>query len=96
MSLQLAKDQQLSLNPAQISGCCGRLMCCLVYEHDTYVQARRRFPREGRVLRTARGEERVVSVDIWSETVSLKDPAGNQRTVALAELKAEFTDPAAN
>ncbi len=37
VSLQLAKDQRLSLNPAQISGCCGRLMCCLMYEHNTYV-----------------------------------------------------------
>ncbi|MGD8281489.1 MAG: regulatory iron-sulfur-containing complex subunit RicT, partial [Gemmatimonadota bacterium] len=45
VSLQLAKDQRLSLNPAQISGCCGRLMCCLMYEHRTYVEARRRFPR---------------------------------------------------
>jgi cell fate regulator YaaT (PSP1 superfamily) len=48
VSLQLAKDQRLSLNPAQISGCCGRLMCCLTYEHDAYVQARKRFPREGK------------------------------------------------
>ncbi|SVB23707.1 uncharacterized protein METZ01_LOCUS176561, partial [marine metagenome] len=37
VSLQLAKDQNLSLNPAQISGCCGRLMCCLMFEHKTYV-----------------------------------------------------------
>jgi cell fate regulator YaaT (PSP1 superfamily) len=44
VSLQLAKDQRLSLNPAQISGCCGRLMCCLMYEHDTYVQARGASP----------------------------------------------------
>ncbi|MDX1494667.1 MAG: regulatory iron-sulfur-containing complex subunit RicT, partial [Longimicrobiales bacterium] len=69
VSLQLAKDQRLSLNPAQISGCCGRLMCCLMYEHNTYVQARRRFPKEGKILRTDRGEEKVVGVDIWRETV---------------------------
>ena len=55
VSLQLAKDQRLSLNPAQISGCCGRLMCCLMYEHETYVEARQRFPREGKTLRTAQG-----------------------------------------
>jgi cell fate regulator YaaT (PSP1 superfamily) len=89
VSLQLAKDQRLSLNPAQISGCCGRLMCCLMYEHRTYVEARRRFPREGRVLRTARGEEQVVSVDIFGDSVVLKDPAGARRTVALQDLKAE-------
>ncbi len=89
VSLQLAKDQNLSLNPAQISGCCGRLMCCLMYEHDTYIQARRRFPREGRTIRTARGEERVISVDIWGERVTLRAEDGERRTVELDELKRE-------
>jgi cell fate regulator YaaT (PSP1 superfamily) len=89
ISLQLAKDQRLSLNPAQISGCCGRLMCCLMYEHRTYVEARRRFPREGRTLRTARGEEKVIGVDILQELVTMRDADGNRRTVALEDLKQE-------
>lgn len=89
VSLQLAKDQGLSLNPAQISGCCGRLMCCLMYEHQTYVQARRRFPREGRTLRTSRGEEKVLQVDIWGERITLRDANGERRRVSLEELKAE-------
>ena len=90
VSLQLAKDQRLSLNPAQISGCCGRLMCCLTYEHESYVQARKRFPREGKTLVTAKGREKVISVDIWRERVLLKDEDGNRRTVELAELKGEL------
>ena len=89
VSLQLAKDQRLSLNPAQISGCCGRLMCCLTYEHAAYVEARKRFPREGKWLNTARGRERVVAVDIWRERVMLKDEDGERRNVPLAELKSE-------
>jgi cell fate regulator YaaT (PSP1 superfamily) len=89
VSLQLAKDQRLSLNPAQISGCCGRLMCCLVYEHQTYVEARRRFPREGRTLRTGLGPEKVVSVDIWRERVVLKGQEGERRTLSLNELRIE-------
>lgn len=89
VSLQLAKDQRLSLNPAQISGCCGRLMCCLMYEHRTYVEARRRFPREGRTVRTTRGEERVVAVDIWRDTVSLRGGDGERRILSLEELKTE-------
>ena len=93
VSLQLAKDQRLSLNPAQISGCCGRLMCCLMYEHRTYVEARRRFPREGRLVRTGRGKEKVVAVDIWNDTVSLRDSEGERRIVALSELKAEVGHP---
>jgi cell fate regulator YaaT (PSP1 superfamily) len=89
VSLQLAKHQRLSLNPAQISGCCGRLMCCLTYEHQTYVEARRRFPREGRSLRTAKGLEKVMSVDIWRERVVLKDEEGSRRSVTLTELRQE-------
>jgi len=89
VSLQLAKDQRLSLNPAQISGCCGRLMCCLMYEHRTYVEARRRFPREGKVLRTSRGEEKVVGLDIWKDTVTLREHGGERRTLTLEALKEE-------
>jgi cell fate regulator YaaT (PSP1 superfamily) len=89
VSLQLAKDQRLSLNPAQISGCCGRLMCCLTYEHAAYVDARKRFPREGKWLNTARGRERVVAVDIWRERVVVKDEQGERRTLELAELRSE-------
>ncbi|CAN5763550.1 stage 0 sporulation family protein [soil metagenome] len=91
VSLQLAKDQRLSLNPAQISGCCGRLMCCLTYEHDAYVQARKRFPREGKTLVTTAGREKVLGVDIWRERVFLKDEEGNRRTVGLDELKQQMT-----
>lgn len=90
VSLQLAKDQRLSLNPAQISGCCGRLMCCLMYEHQTYVEARRRFPREGKTLRTAHGPEKVLSVDIWRERVVLRDQEGERRTLTLTELRNEM------
>ena len=90
VSLQLAKDQSLSLNPAQISGCCGRLMCCLMYEHKSYIEARRRFPREGRTLRTAQGREKVVSVNIFKETITLRDEEGEVRIVGVAELKREM------
>ena len=90
VSLQLAKDQRLSLNPAQISGGCGRLMCCLMYEHKAYVEARRRFPREGKTLRTSLGEEKVVSVEILKETITLRSTHGERRTVSLEELKSEI------
>jgi cell fate regulator YaaT (PSP1 superfamily) len=96
VSLQLAKDQRLSLNPAQISGCCGRLMCCLTYEHDAYVQARKRFPREGKSLLTSVGSEKVMGVDIWRERVLLRDEEGNRRTIALEELKREMAQATAD
>ncbi len=88
-----AKDQRLStLNPAQISGTCGRLMCCLRHEHEFYVQSRKRFPKEGKVLVTALGEEKVVSNDIFRDLVTLRDPAGEQRTIPLNQLKREMGD----
>ncbi len=90
VSLQLAKDQSLSLNPGQISGCCGRLMCCLMYEHKSYIDARRRFPREGRMLRTGRGPERVASVNIFKDTITLRDTEGEYRVVTVDELKQEM------
>lgn len=89
VSLTLAKDQNLSLNPAQISGGCGRLLCCLKYEHQYYLEARKRFPKEGRVVQTSRGEERVTAVDILREHVVLQNPAGDQRTLALVDFTAE-------
>jgi len=89
ISLQLAKDQNLSLNPQQISGTCGRLMCCLTYEHDAYLTARKRFPREGKTLRTGVGAERVLSIDIWRNTVTLQDENRQRRVVTLDQLKAE-------
>jgi cell fate regulator YaaT (PSP1 superfamily) len=91
VSLSLAKDQHLSLNPSQISGGCGRLLCCLRYEHDFYVQTRKRFPKEGRILRTAAGAERVLAVDIFRETVTLRvEGGGDTRVVALEQLAADM------
>ena len=92
VSLQLAKDQRLSLNPAQISGCCGRLMCCLMYEHRTYVESRRRFPREGKSLRTSKGRETVIAIDILRETVTVRGESGERRTLELDDLKREVAD----
>ncbi|HLA91866.1 MAG TPA: regulatory iron-sulfur-containing complex subunit RicT [Gemmatimonadaceae bacterium] len=87
----VAKDQRLStLNPAQISGSCGRLMCCLRHEHEFYVQQRRRFPKEGKVLVTTLGEEKVVSNDIFREQVTLRAISGDVRTVALSALNREL------
>jgi len=87
VTLQLAKDQGLSLNPAQISGACGRLMSCLHYEHEAYMQARKRFPPEGRTLETSRGPETVVGWNLFKETVTLKDEGGERRTVDVEELR---------
>lgn len=90
VNLGIAKDQKLSLNPTQISGACGRLMCCLRYEHEFYVQSRKRFPKEGKVLVTSVGEEKVIANDIFRETVRLRNVEGDVRDLPLAVLKREL------
>lgn len=89
VSLSLAKDQRLSLNPTQISGGCGRLLCCLRYEHEFYVSSRKRFPKEGKTISTSRGAERVQAVDIFRERILLQAEDRSYRTLTLNELKAE-------
>ena len=88
VSLSLAKDQGLSLNPTQISGPCGRLLCCLHYEHDFYVEQRKRFPKEGKVVRTPEGLERVLAIDIFRERVTLRADDGSTRVVPLEHITA--------
>ncbi|MEP6688606.1 MAG: regulatory iron-sulfur-containing complex subunit RicT, partial [Gemmatimonadales bacterium] len=89
VNLGLAKDQHLSLNPSQISGGCGRLLCCLKYEHEFYVTARRRFPKEGKTVMGARGAERVVAVDIFRERVFLRSEEHGSRIIPLVQLREE-------
>jgi len=92
VNLGVAKDQRLSLNPSQISGACGRLMCCLRYEHEFYVQSRKRFPKEGKTVKTKRGEEKVIANDIFRERVTLRGEDGEQRTIPLVDLRAELDE----
>jgi cell fate regulator YaaT (PSP1 superfamily) len=90
VNLGVAKDQRLSLNPSQISGACGRLMCCLRYEHEFYVQSRKKYPKEGKPVRAARGEEKVLANDIFRERVTLRGMDGEVRTIPLATLREEM------
>jgi cell fate regulator YaaT (PSP1 superfamily) len=89
VNLGLAKDQHLSLNPSQISGGCGRLLCCLKYEHDFYVTTRKRFPKEGKTVRTSVGLEKVIAVDIFRERIFLRNEEHGSRIIPLAQLRLE-------
>ena len=62
VSIKMAKEQNLSLNSAKISGACGRLMCCLRYEHDTYERAIRKLPASGSIVETKDGVGTVVEI----------------------------------
>jgi cell fate regulator YaaT (PSP1 superfamily) len=72
VSIKMAKDQNLSLNPTKISGVCGRLMCCLKYENDTYEEMRRDLPDYGKRLTVPEGEGRVVGLHILDQVVQIE------------------------
>lgn len=69
VSIKMAKDQSLSLNPIKISGICGRLMCCLKYEQDGYVEIRDRLPEVGDMVITPDGKGEVLSVNVLREQI---------------------------
>ena len=64
ISINMAKDQNLALNPTKINGACGRLLCCLAYENETYLECSKGMPSVGDIIKTKKGEGQVVSVDI--------------------------------
>ncbi|MBM7561219.1 PSP1 domain-containing protein [Fusibacter tunisiensis] len=72
VSIKMAKDQNLSLNPVKISGLCGRLMCCLKYEHDTYVQIRVGMPNRGDRVQTPDGPAYVFDTNILLEEIKVR------------------------
>jgi len=72
VTIRMAKDQDLPLNPLRISGACGRLMCCLKYEHPLYAQNSENYPRSGERVSTPEGEGRVVAKHPPSETVTVR------------------------
>src|SRR5579863_1456597 len=71
VSIKMAKEQDLPLNPSKISGVCGRLLCCLSYENDTYIQARQTMPSVGSFLDTPGGQGRVVSHNVPKSSVEV-------------------------
>lgn len=72
VSIKMAKDQNLSLNPIKISGLCGRLMCCLKYENDTYEEAKREMPDMGDRVTTPDGTGRVVGLNLLERRVRVE------------------------
>ena len=77
VSIKMAKEQNLSLNPTKISGVCGRLMCCLKYEEDHYEATRKRMPKVGKEVITPDGNGTVVDLNILKETVRVRIPKGD-------------------
>ncbi len=72
VSIKMAKDQNLSLNPTKISGLCGRLMCCLKYENDEYEEAKERLPDLGEIIYTSHGDGKVVGLNLMERIIQIE------------------------
>ncbi len=77
VSIKMAKEQNLSLNPTKISGICDRLMCCLKYEQEHYENTRKKMPKIGRELMTPDGIGVITAINVLSETVTVRLPVGD-------------------
>ncbi len=76
VSIKMAKEQGLPLNPSKISGVCGRLLCCLSYENDNYIQAKQQMPQIGSMLSTPGGAGKVVSINVPKNSVEVMLESG--------------------
>lgn len=87
VSIKMAKEQDLPLNPSKISGVCNRLLCCLTYEFETYKRERRGMPRPGKVLELDEKRYRVRRQNPLQQTVVTTDEDGEQRLLSAEEWK---------
>ncbi|MCR4435008.1 MAG: stage 0 sporulation family protein [Clostridiales bacterium] len=81
VSIKMAKEQGLSLNPTKISGICGRLMCCLKYEQEAYEEILSRVPKQGAVVDTPEGQGVVMEISLLKELVKVKMDKGNETDI---------------
>jgi cell fate regulator YaaT (PSP1 superfamily) len=85
ISIKMAKEQGVSLNPQEITGMCGRLLCCLIYEYEQYVEAKKRLPKKGKVIGTPYGEAKVADVLAMRDAIVVYIE-GERREIAREEI----------
>lgn len=86
VSVRMAKEQNLSLNPSKISGCCGRLMCCLTYEFQTYMDLKAGLPKVGKTISLPDGTGKIIRQNIINQTVVVEMPDGQEVEVPAHEI----------
>ena len=87
VSIRMAKEQSLPLDPEKISGICGRLLCCLLYEYELYQELSQSLPKIGKKIRTPVGPCQVVRYNIFRQTVVLENQEGREVEIPVEELK---------
>jgi cell fate regulator YaaT (PSP1 superfamily) len=86
VSVKMAKEQSVSLNPEKISGLCGRLMCCLAFEFDGYQDMKKNIPKCGKVINTAEGRGKVIRQNMLKGEVVVELESGKEITVKMENL----------
>jgi cell fate regulator YaaT (PSP1 superfamily) len=93
ISIRMAKQQDLPLSPMEISGTCGRLLCCLAYENDYYAEVKASLPRVGHVVDTPRGEGKVVDLNVLQETLTVQLGENTHVVLTRDDLEAKADQP---
>ncbi|MGA3174118.1 MAG: regulatory iron-sulfur-containing complex subunit RicT [Syntrophorhabdales bacterium] len=87
VSIKMMKEQNLLLNPSKISGVCGRLMCCLGYEYEMYVNLKKDFPKAGKRVSTPQGEAKVLKNNVFTRTVTVETLEGKEATFPVSDIR---------
>ncbi|MBN2070768.1 MAG: stage 0 sporulation family protein [Candidatus Krumholzibacteriota bacterium] len=90
VTLKMAKDQNLPLTPAKISGACGRLMCCLAYELSDYMELMKDIPKVGSKIKCFGSRHRLDKINLFNETISLTDEDANTIEISLDKFREEL------
>ncbi len=93
VSVKMAKEQNLPLNPTKISGLCGRLMCCLTYEFETYLELKKDFPKCGKTIMCSLGPVKVLRQNIMEGTLLVETQDREEKILKVAELQKGASDP---
>jgi len=97
VSIKMAKEQGLPLNPAKISGICNRLLCCLTYEYETYHAMRKKMPKPGKIITIGEKNYKIIKVNALEETLEVSWLEGQERNILLTKeewSQAKTTQPA--
>ncbi len=94
VSVKMAKEQNLAMNPSKISGLCGRLMCCLAYEHSLYEEMGKNMPKKGKIIDTPDGPAKVVEINVLKRLVTLAMESGATVTVSHDKSSGKAKPPA--
>ena len=91
VSVKMAKEQGMSLNPEKISGLCGRLMCCLAFEYDGYVEIKKHMPKCGKTIQIEEGRAKVTRHDVLREEIAVEFENGKEAVLSIKKIHSEHT-----